>query len=250
MQFKLLTASATFAAIASAANVTTTETITTCVEDVCHTSINVGVVTQTDHVTATITSCSEDKCHKSSSAPADKTVTKTHITVATITSCVDDVCDTHVVPATHSIVTKTVSGEVTLYTTICPLTETSTTTVCTENCQPPVVVIPTTTTTTVCTENCKPPSTIAPIAPTTTIGCTEQSCIVVPTTVAPQKSSEQYVDITVTPTVTATTVVPKVVTSQSTYYTTKASVSIWEGAANQQKAFVGAGFVALAALML
>lgn len=76
--------------------------------------------TATDIVT--ITSCSNDICHETT-VPAP-TVTLEHTTIITITSCSKDLCHETAVPATLGETQATVNGEVTSYTTWCPLQET------------------------------------------------------------------------------------------------------------------------------
>ncbi|KAK6197487.1 Fasciclin and related adhesion glycoprotein [Scheffersomyces amazonensis] len=58
------------------------------------------------------------------------TTTLESTTLITITSCKDHLCTPTVVPATPALTTETINGEVTIYTTYCPLSgETETTTV-------------------------------------------------------------------------------------------------------------------------
>lgn len=97
----------------------------------------------------TITSCADDKCHETT-VPAtpslttetkegevtsyytycplteeDSTVTNVETSVVTITSCADDKCHESTVPATMGETSSTMEGgEVTTYTTWCPVTST------------------------------------------------------------------------------------------------------------------------------
>lgn len=75
--------------------------------------------TATDIVT--ITSCSDNVCHETT-VPAP-TVTVESTTIVTITSCSENKCSKTAVPATWGETTATVEGEVTSYTTWCPLSE-------------------------------------------------------------------------------------------------------------------------------
>lgn len=186
-----------------------------------------------------------------------ETVTEKNTIVATITKCENDACSTGVVPATESVVTTTVNGEVTLFTTICPLTETTLETPVVKpvvSSEAPVeeplatdatvVVVPTSAPETIAAV----PVESADVAPTS---APEIIAAVPVESVAAGSDTEEYVDVTITPTVTATTVVPKVIqTSQSTYYNTiSPQVSAWEGSANKQ--VVGAmGLVGLVAILL
>ena len=88
-------------------------------------STSTGTVTSTNTDVITITSCSDNKCTEIT-APATETVTDKSTEVITITSCSDNKCTETTVPATHSTVTTTVSGVESIYTTVCPLTETVT----------------------------------------------------------------------------------------------------------------------------
>ena len=75
--------------------------------------------TSTDIVT--ITSCSDNVCHETT-VPAP-TVTVESTTIVTITSCSENKCSKTAVPATLGETTATVGGEVTSYTTWCPVSE-------------------------------------------------------------------------------------------------------------------------------
>lgn len=60
-----------------------------------------------------------------SSVVPSSTVTSEHATVMTVTSCEQDKCATSEVPATTTVCPTTVNGVETEYTTVCPLTESS-----------------------------------------------------------------------------------------------------------------------------
>ncbi|KAK6465472.1 hypothetical protein DFJ63DRAFT_310564 [Scheffersomyces coipomensis] len=54
--------------------------------------------------------------------PGTVTTTLESTTIITITSCSDNKCEATTVPATPAVTTETINGEVTVYTTYCPLT--------------------------------------------------------------------------------------------------------------------------------
>lgn len=104
------------------------------------------VVTNTHSTLITITSCSENKCSKTT-VPAtwgpvtstvdeevtvyttwcpvtEVTVTEKSTKIITITSCANHKCSEVTTPATWGPTTKTVEGEVTVYTTWCPVAST------------------------------------------------------------------------------------------------------------------------------
>lgn len=166
------------------------------------------------------------------------TVTENHTTDVTITQCSSEKCDTTVQQQTQTTVTTTIDGVKTVLTTVCPLTESGA------------------------------------AAPTSAAGENNE---VAPESQAAQSEapesqaaseSDSYVDVTVTPTVTASTGVEATVTSQATFTSVynsngtasgsssleaanTADVSAYEGKANGQQAMVGlAGLAALAAVLL
>lgn len=104
-----------------------------------------------------------------------QTVTNQHTTEVTITSCADHKCATTVQSVTNTVVTATVDGVETVYTTICPLTE------------------------------------------------SHSASLTAPSSVAAQSAASSapqsitYVDITSTPTVTASTGVQSTMYHQSTF---------------------------------
>lgn len=112
------------------------------------TSAPEGTQTTTEQLTTviTITSCSDNKCSETAVSavetlttvtvngevtsyttycPLSDIATETDIstTVVTITSCENNACHETVLPAVETVTTVTVNGEVTSYTTVCPLTE-------------------------------------------------------------------------------------------------------------------------------
>lgn len=155
------------------------------------------------------------------------TVTENHTTDVTITQCSSQKCDTTVQQQTQTTITTTVDGVKTVLTTVCPLTESGA------------------------------------AAPTSAAGENNE---VAPESQAAASESDSYVDVTVTPTVTASTGVEATVTSQATFTSVynsngtasssleaanTADVSAYEGKANGQQAMVGlAGLAALAAVLL
>lgn len=167
------------------------------------------------------------------------TVTENHTTDVTITQCSSEKCDTTVQQQTQTTVTTTVDGVKTVLTTVCPLTESGAAT----------------------------PTSAAPenneAAPESQAAQSEA-----PESQAAASESDSYVDVTVTPTVTASTGVEATVTSQATFTSVynsngtasgsssleaanTADVSAYEGKANGQQAMVGlAGLAALAAVLL
>lgn len=124
------------------------ETVTTVtVNDEVTSYTTVCPLTETDvhHTTVTITSCDDHKCVVTP-VPGKETVTTvtkngevtsyttvcplteghdetTSTVLVTVTSCVDNKCHPTVVPGVETMTTVTVNGEVTSYTTVCPLTE-------------------------------------------------------------------------------------------------------------------------------
>lgn len=179
-------------------------------------------------------------------ASAIETVTDHHTTEVTITSCSDDACDKSTVapveststPAPVTVITTTVSGEETIYTTICPETETT----------PSPAPKPDTATTPSPVEPTSPapePTTAAP-EPTTAA----------PEPVAPESESDSYIDITVTPTVTSSTGVEHTETLQSTFTsvyqnstTLAPAVTSFNGGNSQKMALGAVGIAGLALLM-
>ncbi|KAG7195061.1 uncharacterized protein KQ657_004175 [Scheffersomyces spartinae] len=197
---------------------------------------------------------------------SNTTVTEYSTTDITITSCSDNKCTETTLPASLSVVTETVNGVETIYTTICPETETTPV--------PTTVEMTTVTTTvegTVYTTVCP----VTEVTPMTTITTTVEGTVyttVCPvsevtvastsaTPVAPVSTSEgvSYVDLTTTPVVTVSSSVEATSYKQLTltsYYASSAGnatvapeVSTFEGKAAQLAVGV-AGFAGLAAVLL
>jgi outer membrane biosynthesis protein TonB len=195
-------------------------------------------------------------------ASAIETVTDHHTTEVTITSCSDDACDKSTVapveststPAPVTVITTTVSGEETIYTTICPETETT----------PSPAPKPETATTPVEPTSPAPkpetatiPSPVEPTspAPKPTTAAPEPTTAA-PEPVVPESESDSYIDITVTPTVTSSTGVEHTETLQSTFTsvyqnstTLAPAVTSFNGANSQKMALGAVGIAGLALLM-
>lgn len=102
------------------------------------TSTSVAYVTEMDAtVQATITSCANNACATTATPilepavvtpPAVSVVTESDVstTLVTVTSCSDNACATSLAPAAISVLTTTINALETVYTTYCPLTESST----------------------------------------------------------------------------------------------------------------------------
>ncbi|KAL7664119.1 Uncharacterized protein ABC855_g2951 [[Candida] zeylanoides] len=211
-------------------------------------------------------------------ASAIETVTDHHTTEVTITSCSDDACDKSTVapveststPAPVTVITTTVSGEETIYTTICPETETT----------PSPAPKPETATTPVepTSPAPKPETATTPVEPTSPAPKPETATIpspveptspapkpttaapepttAAPEPVVPESESDSYIDITVTPTVTSSTGVEHTETLQSTFTsvyqnstTLAPAVTSFNGANSQKMALGAVGIAGLALLM-
>lgn len=240
MQYKVLSASALLAATASAAI----------------TSYEIDTVTEHHTVDVTITSCSNNACETTVQKQVPTTLVTTVDGVKTVyttycpltassTSSLAPV-STKTAASTTSVVTTTVSGVETIYTTICPLTET---TAATSSVKPATTsAVPATP----ATSSVKP-ATLVSSAPAVSPGTHA---------VAPTSSeSDIYVDVTTTPTVTASTGVQATVTKQSTlfsYYSSSAhanssaiaGVSTFAGNAAHNGAYLGGAAVGMAAVLL
>lgn len=209
-----------------------------------------------------------------STITAVDTVTEHHTTDVTVTHCSHDACSTTVQAHTQTVVTETVNGVKTVYTTVCPLTEGSST-VAPAPTEEEVVTATLTSTvngeetvyTTVCPASELPATTPGSAAPASSAPATTApapgSKAPAPAPAAEESESESdvtYVDVTVTPTVLETTGVEATITSQATltsYYSsassngTVAGVNTFEAKAAGQKAVLGAaGFAGLAAVLL
>lgn len=142
-----------------------------------------------------------------------ETVTNLHTTEVTITSCSDNACATTVQSVVQSVVTETVNGVLTIYTTVCPLTESTS-------------------------------ETTTPEAAPTSVAAES----VVPAS----SESDIYVDITTTPVVVVSSAAELTVYAQSTSTSiyNNATVSSFEGGANNIFVAGAAGVVGVAALLL
>ncbi|GEQ66417.1 hypothetical protein JCM33374_g80 [Metschnikowia sp. JCM 33374] len=162
-----------------------------------------------------------------------ETVTNKHTTDITITSCADQQCVTTVQAVTNTVVTATVDGVETVYTTICPLTESATD--ASSSATSSVAAVPV--------------SSSASAAPVTS------SVAAVPAS-SSSSSSTTYTDITTTPVVTTSVGKKSTVYQQSTFTsvynsTTSSRASIVVANNAPRNLCVGAAGVAgVAALLL
>lgn len=186
-----------------------------------------------------------------------ETVTNQHTTDVTITSCADNKCESTVDATSLTTVTTTIDGIETVYTTVCP--ESSSSTLAPEASTEEKSVTSTVTATvsgeiTIYTTVC--PETEAEASTEAVLPESSEAKGVPSSAVEDIASSEEitYVDVTVTPTVTASTGVEATVTAQSSFTSiynsnsSAADVSTFEGAAASNQ--IRAGFVALAAVAL
>lgn len=186
-----------------------------------------------------------------------ETQTQLSTTDVTITSCSEHACTATVETTSHTIVTTTVNGIETVYTTVCPLTEHTKAAVSTEAPAAPAAPV----------SSAAPAAPAAPASSAAAAAPVAPASSAAPAAVAPVASeaaeassgSNVYVDVTVTPTVQATTGVEATVTSQSTFtsvYNSQnssavAAVSTYAGEGSSPKVMIGAvGLAGLAAVLL
>lgn len=179
-----------------------------------------STATSTGTEVITITSCSDDVCVPTT-IPAP-TVTVESTTIITITSCSENKCSKTEVPATKGPITTTVNGEVTSYTTWCPLSEEEktkwvTVTSCEEDkCHHTVAPATHGWTTTEVGGETTSYVTWCPVTETKTVPSTVAPATVAPTTKAPATTAPGKAT-------------PSTVAGESTSYpTTAASVSTFE----------------------
>ncbi|CAK9436809.1 uncharacterized protein LODBEIA_P13310 [Lodderomyces beijingensis] len=169
-----------------------------------------------------------------------ETVYSNHTTQVTITSCANNACSTTVNAVSLSLATTTINGVKTVYTTYCPLTDVS------ETVAPSSAPL-----STLAPVSSVAPSSSAP-APAPAPAPSSLAAAPAPAPAAASSAEEdQYVDVTITPTVLSTTNVAATEIAQSTLFTsqlnsTLADISTYQGGA--QRAAVGfaavAGFAA------
>ncbi|KAM9898528.1 hypothetical protein OXX79_003398 [Metschnikowia pulcherrima] len=151
------------------------------------------------------------------------TVTNNHTTEITITSCADNKCATTVQSVTNTVVTTTVDGVKTVYTTICPLTESASAT---------------------------------PVSSATPVVSTKPTTLAAESAVSSSSDDVTYVDITTTPVVTASTGIQSTVYKQSTFtsvYNSSTSASpsvVFANNAPKNLLAGAAGVAGVAALLL